>query len=77
MVSEPVGFPHTLTGDETVATMTYSGKIPVLGQDGYSYWKGRMEAFLVSQSQDIWDATQSTTFVVLVAAQRNTPEIVA
>ncbi|WVZ76384.1 hypothetical protein U9M48_024361 [Paspalum notatum var. saurae] len=29
--------------------MTYSGKIPVLGSDGYPYWKGRMEAFLVSQ----------------------------
>ncbi|WVZ80452.1 LOW QUALITY PROTEIN: hypothetical protein U9M48_027925 [Paspalum notatum var. saurae] len=28
-----------------------------------------MEAFLVSQSQDIWDATQSTTFVVLLVAE--------
>ncbi|WVZ70432.1 hypothetical protein U9M48_019103 [Paspalum notatum var. saurae] len=36
-----------------------------------------MEAFLVSQSQNIWDATQSTTFVVLPAAERTMPEIVA
>ena len=36
-----------------------------------------MEAFLVSQSQDIWDATQSTTFVVRPVAERTTPEIVA
>ena len=57
--------------------MTYSGKIPVLGFDGYPYWKGRMEAFLVSQSQDIWDATQSTTFVVLPVAERTTQDIVA
>jgi len=57
--------------------MTYSGKIPVLGSDGYPYWKGRMEAFLISQSQDIWDATQSTTFTVLPAAERVTPGIVA
>ncbi|WVZ53135.1 hypothetical protein U9M48_004119 [Paspalum notatum var. saurae] len=57
--------------------MTYSGKIPVLGSDGYPYWKGRMEAFLVSQSQDIWDATQSTTFVVLPVAERTTQDIVA
>ncbi|WVZ52669.1 LOW QUALITY PROTEIN: hypothetical protein U9M48_003706 [Paspalum notatum var. saurae] len=59
------------------ATMTYSGKIPVLGSDGYPYWKGRMEAFLISQSQDIWDATQSTTFVVLPVAERTTQDIVA
>ncbi|WVZ61394.1 hypothetical protein U9M48_011277 [Paspalum notatum var. saurae] len=57
--------------------MTYSGKILVLGSDGYPYWKGRMEAFLVSQSQDIWDATQSTTFVVLPVAERTTQDIVA
>ncbi|WVZ80518.1 hypothetical protein U9M48_027988 [Paspalum notatum var. saurae] len=57
--------------------MTYSRKIPVFGSDGYSYWKGRMEAFLVSQSQDIWDATQSTTFVVLPVAKRTTQDIVA
>ncbi|WVZ78331.1 hypothetical protein U9M48_026065 [Paspalum notatum var. saurae] len=57
--------------------MTYSGKISVLGSDGYPYWKGRMEAFLVSQSQDIWDATQSTTFVVLPVAERTTQDIVA
>ncbi|WVZ80857.1 hypothetical protein U9M48_028299 [Paspalum notatum var. saurae] len=57
--------------------MTYSGKIPVLGSDGYPYWKGRMEAFLVSQSQNIWDATQSTTFVVLPVAERTTQDIVA
>ncbi|WVZ64054.1 hypothetical protein U9M48_013627 [Paspalum notatum var. saurae] len=57
--------------------MTYFGKIPVLGSDGYPYWKGRMEAFLVSQSQDIWDATQSTTFVVLSVAERTTQDIVA
>ncbi|WVZ94042.1 hypothetical protein U9M48_039984 [Paspalum notatum var. saurae] len=43
--------------------MTYSGKIPVLGSDGYPYCKGRMEAFLISQSQDIWDATQSPRLV--------------
>ncbi|WVZ70317.1 hypothetical protein U9M48_018992 [Paspalum notatum var. saurae] len=36
-----------------------------------------MEAFLVSQSQDIWDATQSTTFVVLLVTERTTPTIVA
>ncbi|WVZ58832.1 hypothetical protein U9M48_009059 [Paspalum notatum var. saurae] len=36
-----------------------------------------MEAFLVSQSQDIWDATQSTTFVVLPVAERTTQDIVA
>jgi hypothetical protein len=36
-----------------------------------------MEAILVSQSQDIWDATQSMTFAVLLAAQCTTPEIVA
>ena len=57
--------------------MTYSWKILVLGSDRYPYWKGRMEAFLVSQSQNIWDATQSTTFVVLPAAERTMPEIVA
>ncbi|WVZ80494.1 hypothetical protein U9M48_027964 [Paspalum notatum var. saurae] len=57
--------------------MTYSGKIPVPGSDGYPYWKGRMEAFLVSQSQDIWDATQSTTFVVLPVVERTTQDIVA
>ncbi|WVZ52323.1 hypothetical protein U9M48_003395 [Paspalum notatum var. saurae] len=57
--------------------MTYSGKIPVLGLDSYPYWKGRMEAFLVSQRQDIWDATQSTTFVVLPVAERTTQDIVA
>ncbi|WVZ63463.1 hypothetical protein U9M48_013093 [Paspalum notatum var. saurae] len=57
--------------------MTYSGKIPVLGFDGYPYWKGRMEAFLVSQSQDIWDATQSTIFVVLPVAERTTQDIAA
>ncbi|WVZ81236.1 LOW QUALITY PROTEIN: hypothetical protein U9M48_028634 [Paspalum notatum var. saurae] len=57
--------------------MTYSGRIPVLGTDGYPYWKGRMEAFLVSQSQDIWDATQSTTFVVLPVAEHTTQDIVA
>ena len=43
----------------------------------YPYWKGRMEAILVSQSQDIWDATQSMTFAVLPATQCTTPEIVA
>ncbi|WVZ76986.1 hypothetical protein U9M48_024891 [Paspalum notatum var. saurae] len=57
--------------------MTYSGKIPVLGSDGYPYWKGRIEAFLVSQSQDIWDATQSTTFVVLPVVERTMQDIVA
>ncbi|WVZ64037.1 hypothetical protein U9M48_013616 [Paspalum notatum var. saurae] len=57
--------------------MTYSWKIPVLGSDGYPYWKDRMEAFLVSQSQDIWDATQSTTFVVLPVVERTTQDIVA
>ncbi|WVZ71043.1 hypothetical protein U9M48_019669 [Paspalum notatum var. saurae] len=57
--------------------MTYSGKIPVHGSDGYPYWNGRMEAFLFSQSQDIWDATQSTTFVVLPIAERTTQDIVA
>ncbi|WVZ89787.1 hypothetical protein U9M48_036147 [Paspalum notatum var. saurae] len=57
--------------------MTYFGKIPVLGSDGYPYWKGRMEAFHVSQSQDIWDATQSTTFVVLPVGERTTRDIVA
>ncbi|WVZ76041.1 hypothetical protein U9M48_024043 [Paspalum notatum var. saurae] len=57
--------------------MTYSGKIPVLGSDGYPNWKGRMEAFLISQSKDIWDATQSTTFVVLPVAERTTQDIVA
>ncbi|WVZ90010.1 hypothetical protein U9M48_036348 [Paspalum notatum var. saurae] len=36
-----------------------------------------MEAFLVSQSQDIWDATQSTTFVVLPVGERTTRDIVA
>ena len=36
-----------------------------------------MEAFLVSRSQDIWDATQSATFNVLPVAQRVTPKIVA
>ncbi|WVZ94063.1 hypothetical protein U9M48_040004 [Paspalum notatum var. saurae] len=36
-----------------------------------------MEAFLVSQSQDIWDATQSTTFVVLPVAERTMQDIVA
>ena len=36
-----------------------------------------MEAFLVSRSQDIWDATQSETFNVLLVAQRVTPKIVA
>ena len=36
-----------------------------------------MEAFLVSRSQDIWDATQSATFNVLPVAQRVTPNIVA
>ena len=50
--------------------MTYSRKILVLGSDGYHYWKGRTEAFLVSQSQNIWDATQSTTLVVLPVAER-------
>ncbi|WVZ75463.1 hypothetical protein U9M48_023513 [Paspalum notatum var. saurae] len=35
------------------------------------------EAFLVSQSQDIWDATQSTTFMVLPVAERTTQDIVA
>ncbi|WVZ53180.1 hypothetical protein U9M48_004159 [Paspalum notatum var. saurae] len=57
--------------------MTYSGKIPILGSDAYPYWKCRMEAFLVIQSQDIWDATQSTTFVVLPVAERTTQDIVA
>ncbi|WVZ89413.1 hypothetical protein U9M48_035825 [Paspalum notatum var. saurae] len=57
--------------------MTYSGKIPVLGSNGYPYWKGRMEAFLVSQSQDIWDATQSMTFVVLPVVERTTQDVVA
>ncbi|WVZ63591.1 hypothetical protein U9M48_013214 [Paspalum notatum var. saurae] len=36
-----------------------------------------MEAFLVSQSQDIWDATQSTTFVVLPVAEHTTQDIMA
>ncbi|WVZ58191.1 hypothetical protein U9M48_008485 [Paspalum notatum var. saurae] len=36
-----------------------------------------MEAFLVSLRQDIWDATQSTTFVVLPVAERITQDIVA
>ncbi|WVZ70665.1 hypothetical protein U9M48_019309 [Paspalum notatum var. saurae] len=57
--------------------MIYSRKISVLGSDGYPYWKGRMDAFLVSQSQDIWDATQSTTFVVLPVSERTTQDIVA
>ncbi|WVZ52095.1 hypothetical protein U9M48_003186 [Paspalum notatum var. saurae] len=57
--------------------MTYSVKILVLGSDCYPYWKGRMEAFLVSQSQDIWDAIQSMTFVVLPVAERTTQDIVA
>ncbi|KAJ1254199.1 hypothetical protein BS78_K106600 [Paspalum vaginatum] len=57
--------------------MTHSGKIPVLGFDGYSYWNGRMRPFLLSQGQDIWDATQSANFVVLPVAQRTTPAIVA
>ncbi|KAJ1253611.1 hypothetical protein BS78_K226800 [Paspalum vaginatum] len=57
--------------------MTHSGKIPVLGSDGYSYWKGRMRAFLLSQGQDIWDATQSANFVVLPVAECTTPAIVA
>ncbi|WVZ98157.1 hypothetical protein U9M48_043627 [Paspalum notatum var. saurae] len=57
--------------------MTYSGKISVLGSDGYPYWNGRMEALLVSQSQDIWNVTQSTTFVVLPVAERTTQDIVA
>ncbi|KAJ1253763.1 hypothetical protein BS78_K193000 [Paspalum vaginatum] len=57
--------------------MTHSGKIPVLGNDGYSCWKGRMRVFLLSLGQDIWDATQSANFVVLLVAQRTTPVIVA
>ncbi|KAJ1253465.1 hypothetical protein BS78_K252500 [Paspalum vaginatum] len=57
--------------------MTHSEKISVLGSDGYSYWKGRMRAFLLSQGQDIWDATQSANIVVLPVAQRTTPVIVA
>ncbi|WVZ80538.1 hypothetical protein U9M48_028007 [Paspalum notatum var. saurae] len=36
-----------------------------------------MEAFLISQSQDIWDATQSMTFVVLPVAERTTQDIVS
>ncbi|WVZ91052.1 hypothetical protein U9M48_037274 [Paspalum notatum var. saurae] len=36
-----------------------------------------MEAFLVSQNQDIWDATQSTTFMVLPVAERTTQDILA
>jgi len=36
-----------------------------------------MEAFLVSQSQDIWDAIQSSTFMVLQVAEHTTPEIMA
>ena len=36
-----------------------------------------MEVFLISLSQDIWDATQSTTFVVRPVVERTTSEIVA
>ena len=40
---------------------------------------GRVEwrPFLVSLSQDIWDATQSTTFEVLPVAERTTQDIMA
>jgi hypothetical protein len=36
-----------------------------------------MEAFLMSQSQDMWDAIQSSTFMVLQVAEHTTHEIMA
>ncbi|KAJ1295671.1 hypothetical protein BS78_01G240400 [Paspalum vaginatum] len=57
--------------------MAHSGKFPIVGSDGYPYWKGRMRAFLLSQSEDIWNATQSTSFTVLPIAEHTTPALVA
>ena len=57
--------------------MSHPGKDPFLSPDGYTYWSGRMRAYMQSQGEDIWEISQNETFAVLPVAGRTTPALVA
>ena len=57
--------------------MAHPRKVPFLSPDGYTYWSGRMRAYMQSQGEDVWDISQSATFAVLPMAQRVMPALVA